>query len=89
MKRVVLVAAVLLVLAVVAYAQMGGPPAGQQPMMPMSHMMMPSGAPIMLAQGDSLFILRGDQLIKVNANTLEVAKSVMLPKPEMPRPPGN
>lgn len=73
---------------------MGGPPPGQMgmPGMPpgMGQMMpgmgqMPGGNPIMVVSGNFIYVLRGDQLIKLDGD-LKVIKQVMLPRPNMPRP---
>ena len=87
MKRSTLLLLVVLVaaLAAIAYAQMQ-PGSGQPPMGPPRMGMMPPVAPVMLMEGNALFILRGDQLIRVNATSLET-KVLMLPRPEPPTPP--
>jgi hypothetical protein len=76
---------------------MGPPPGGQMgpgmPGMPgmgqmMPGMMMPGmgGSPVMVANGNNLYILRGDQVIKLD-DDLKVVKQITLPRPQMPRPP--
>jgi hypothetical protein len=80
-----LAAVLLLVVAVVAYAQMappnpppGGPGIGRQ---------LPVVPPVMVAQGDFLYILRGNQLTKVKASDLEVVAQKQLPVPRPPQAP--
>lgn len=84
MKRTVLIALAAVALAVVAYAQMAPPSGtpGEGPMMPRMGPM--PAAPAIAADAGYLYILRGNEIIKVNASNLEVVLSKRLPKPEPP-----
>jgi len=73
---------------------MGGPQPGQMgmPGMPpgMGQMMpgmgqMPGSSPIMVVNGNFIYIMRGDQVIKLDGD-LKVMKQVMLPRPNMRGP---
>ena len=80
-QLLVLVVFAAIALAIVAYAQAPGPM--ERPPM----MMGPPIPPVMVHEGGYLFILRGDQLLKVQAATMAVEKNVGLPRPEPTRPP--
>ena len=89
MKRVLLVIVVVLVLAAVAYAQINpvGVP-GTAPPAPRPMRMSPLGpGPVMVAHNGFLFILRGDQLLKVDIGDLQVKAQSTLPRPARPEPP--
>jgi len=85
-KALVIIAAVLILsAAVVAWAQWGdnpGPPGPGKP-----GPMIGPPATIMVADGDSLYILRGNVLTKVKKADLEVVVQKMLPMPKPPEPP--
>lgn len=63
----------------------GGNQMGQPRMNPMMPQMMPQMAPIMIASDNNLYILRGEQVIKLDGN-LKVVAQTMLPRPQMPKP---
>lgn len=89
MNRVIMIVLVLMVVAAIAYAQTntsGENPAGPfggMPRMGQMMPMMPMGNAIMQISGDNIYILRGEQLIKLS-NDLKVIKQVTLPRPAMP-----
>jgi hypothetical protein len=61
------------------------PNAGPQRPMGMGGMMMGGGQATMISDGNFLFILRGNQLLKVDKGTLRVVQVGELPMPEMPQ----
>lgn len=70
-----------------------GPGMGPMPGMGMGMggpMMMPGMPAVMNISGNNIYILRGDQLVKLDSD-LKIIKQVMLPRPTMPRQaqPGN
>ncbi|MBI2841933.1 MAG: hypothetical protein HYX78_00880 [Armatimonadetes bacterium] len=85
----VLVVAAILLAAVVAYAQMTPWGDNNEPpnLPPGPHRMLPPPSPVMLADNGYLYILRGEQLVKVNCSDLSVEKVTMLPRPQPPQPP--
>ena len=90
MKRVLLVIVVVLVLAAVAYAQIspGVPVPRTAPRAPRPMRMAPLGpGPVMVAHNGFLFVLRGDQLLKVDTGDLQVKAQSTLPRPAPPEPP--
>lgn len=61
---------------------------GQPGQFPGMAMMMGGGSPTMVVDGQFLYILRGNQLIKVQKETLKVVAQGELPMPEMRGPGG-
>jgi len=90
MKRtlIALLVAVVLVGGVVAYAQMGPQPHGPNLPGPPGINLPPPPPPVMLVHEGFIFVLRGDQLIKVNpAGQMDIVAVKMLPMPKPPQPP--
>jgi hypothetical protein len=86
MKTILVLALVVLVVAAIAYAQVGPRIRAEDNPKPPPGLLLPPPPVIMLADGGFLYILRGDQLIKIEESTLEAKKVMRLPRPEPPPP---
>lgn len=88
MKRLLVgfLAVLVLLLAVVAYAQISPPPGEPRPRPGPGILPLPGSAPAMQVDGDHLYILRGNHLMRVHKVTLSVDRETILPAPQPPQP---
>jgi len=63
----------------------GGPGPGGMPPIGMMMAMMPS---VMAVEGNSVYVVKGNDIYRFDAETLELLAHAQLPMPDMPPPPG-
>jgi len=86
MKTILVLVLVVLVVAAIAYAQVGPRIRAEDNPKPPPGLLLPPPPVIMLADSGFLYILRGDQLIKIDESGLQVKAVTRLPRPEPPPP---